>query len=157
MAVAASSIEISGRPEDVFAYVLEPLYYSQWDDSVVSAQRGEQSPLRVGSKTTVLHRMGPWKVRTIEELVELKPPRQFTNRGVSGPLAGIATCTVEPCDGGRASRVEIALRIEARGLGKLLLPVARRRARRAIPKQLEKLKEVIERQGVPPDLGRAGP
>lgn len=155
MAVAEGSIEIARRPEEVFTYVLDPLYYSQWDDSVVSARRADPSPLTVGSKTTVLHRMGPWKVRTTEEIVELRPPRRFTNRGVSGPLAGIATCTVDPVDGGRSSRLTIALEIEARGLGKLLLPVARPRARRAIPKQLGKLKGILEQEGVTGDRRQA--
>ena len=148
MAATVESIEISRRPEDVFTYVLDPLYYPEWDDSVVSAHREDRSPLAVGSKTTVLHRMGPWKVPTTEEVVEFNPPRQFTNRGVSGPLAGIARCTVEPLNGGRRSRLTIALEIEARGLGKLLLPFARPRARRAIPKQLKKLKEILDGGGV---------
>jgi hypothetical protein len=98
MAAAAGSIEISRRPEEVFTYVVEPLFYPQWDDSVVSAQRDESSPLMVGSKTTVMHRMGPLKTPTIEELVQLDPPRQFTNRGVTGPLAGIARCTLQDED-----------------------------------------------------------
>jgi hypothetical protein len=144
MAATVESIEISRRPEDVFTYVLEPLYYPQWDDSVVSAQREDPSPLTVGSKTTVLHRMGPWKVLTTEEVVEFNPPRQFTNRGVSGPLAGVARCTIEPLNGGRRSLLTIALEIDARGPGKLLLPLARLRARRAIPKQLKKLKEILD-------------
>ena len=144
MAATVESIEISRRPEDVFTYVLEPLYYPQWDDSVVSAQREDPSPLTVGSKTTVLHLMGPWKVLTTEEVVEFNPPRQFTNRGVSGPLAGVARCTIEPLNGGRRSLLTIALEIDARGPGKLLLPLARLRARRAIPKQLKKLKEILD-------------
>jgi hypothetical protein len=144
MAATVESIEISRRPEEVFTYVLEPLYYPEWDDSVVSAHRDDPSPLTVGSKTTVLHRMGPWKSPTIEELVELNPPRQFTNRGVSGPLAGIARCTVEPLDGGQRSRLTIALDIEARGLGTLLLPLARSRARKTLPKQLKKMKTILD-------------
>ena len=68
--------------------MVEPLFYSEWDDSVVSAQRDNSSPLSVGSKTKVMRRMGPLKTPTIEELVQLDPPRQFTNRGVTGPLAG---------------------------------------------------------------------
>lgn len=36
MAATVESIEISRRPEDVFTYVLEPLYYAEWDNSVVS-------------------------------------------------------------------------------------------------------------------------
>jgi hypothetical protein len=144
MAATVESIEISRRPEDVFTYVLEPKYYPEWDPSAVSAHRQDPSPLTVGSKTTVLHRMGPFKMPTIEEVVEFSPPRQFTNRGVSGPLAGVARCTVEPLSGGRRSRLTIALEIEARGLGKLIRPFARRRARRALPKQLKKLKEILE-------------
>ena len=148
MAATVESIEIARRPEDVFTYMLDPSHYAEWDDTIVSAQREDPSPLTVGSKTTVLHRMGPWKVPTTEEVVEFNPPRQFTNRGVSGPLAGIARCTVEPLNGGRRSRLTIALEIEARGLGKLLLPFARPRARRAIPKQLKKLKEILDGGGV---------
>jgi hypothetical protein len=148
MAATVGSIEISRRPEDVFAYLLEPLNYPEWDSSIASAHRDDSSPLTVGSKTTVMHRMGPWKVPTIEELIELDPPRQFTNRGVSGPLAGVARCTIEPLNGGRRSRLTIALEIEARGLGKLLLPLARSRGRKTVPKQLEMMKEILDRGGV---------
>jgi hypothetical protein len=147
MAATVESIEIARRPEDVFTYMLDPSHYAEWDDTIVSAQREDPSPLTVGSKTTVLHRMGPFKVTTAEEVIEWNPPRQFTNRGVSGPLAGIARCTVEPLNDGRRSRLTIALEIEARGIGKLLVPVARRRARRALPKQLKTLQAVLDLHG----------
>lgn len=148
MATNAASIEISRRPEDVFTYLVEPLHYPEWDSSVVSAHRQDPSTLTVGSKTTVLHRMGPWKVPATEELVQLNPPRQFTNRGVTGPLAGVSRCTVEPLNGGRNSRLTITLEIEARGLGKLLLPLARSRARRVLPTQLKKMKEILDGSAV---------
>jgi hypothetical protein len=147
MAATVESIEIARRAEEVFTYMLDPLHYAEWDDSVVSAHREDPSPLTMGSKTTVLHRMGPWKVPTTEEVVEWNPPRQFTNRGVSGPLAGVARCTIEPLNDGRRSRLTIALEIEAHGLGRLLLPVARSRARRTLPKQLKKLQAILEVHG----------
>ena len=50
MAATVESIEISRRPEDVFTYVLEPLYYPEWDFSVVSAHREDPSPLTVGRR-----------------------------------------------------------------------------------------------------------
>lgn len=143
--VVEGSVEVSRRLEDVFTYMLDPRNFHELDPSVVSAHRKDPGPLRVGSKTTVLHRMGPWKVATTEELVEFDPPRQFANRGVSGPLAGISRCTLEPLDGGRRSRLTTALDIEARGLGKLFLPLARIYGRRAVPKQLKKLKEILDR------------
>jgi hypothetical protein len=142
------SIEISRRPEDVFKYVLNPQYYSDWDRSVVSSHREDPGPLRVGSKTTVLHRMGPWKAATTEEVIEFDPPRQFANRGVSGPLAAVARCTVEPLDGGRRSRLTLALEIDARGLGKLFLPLARSRGRRVVPRLVKNLKEILDGGGV---------
>ena len=142
---AKSSIEISRRPDEVFAYMLEPMYYPEWDDSAISADRGDpSSPVRVGSKTKVVHRVGPFKVPTTEQLIELSPPRQFTNRGVSGPLAGVATCTVEPLNDGRRSRVTIALEIEASGFAKLFVPLALRRAASVLPKQLKKAKEILD-------------
>ena len=39
MVATVERIEISRRPEEVFTYVLEPLYSPQWDDSVVAAHR----------------------------------------------------------------------------------------------------------------------
>jgi hypothetical protein len=85
MVATVERIEISRRPEDVFTYVLEPLYCREWDDSVVSAHREDPSPLAVGSKTTVLHRMGPWKVPTTEEVIEFNP-RGSSPIGVSAGL-----------------------------------------------------------------------
>lgn len=144
MAVTVGSIEISRRPGDVFAYVSDPLYIPEWDDTAESAQREDLSPLTVGTRTTVRHRMGPFKLPTIEEVVELDPPRRYTSRGSSGPLTGVARCAIEPLDGGRRSRLRIALDIEARGLGKLILPLARRRSRKVIPKHLRKMKEILD-------------
>lgn len=145
MAATVDSVDISRRPEEIFTYMLEPSHYSEWDDSIISAQREDSSPLAVGSKTKVLHRMGPLKVSTTEELIELNPPQRFTNRGVSGPLAGVASCTIEPLDGGERARLTMSLELEARGLGKLLIPIATPRARKALPRQLKKLKEILDK------------
>jgi hypothetical protein len=54
--------------------------------------------------------------------------------------------TIEPLDNGERSRATIALEFEAHGLGKLLVPlVVRRQARREMPRNEEKLKELLER------------
>jgi hypothetical protein len=53
---------------------------------------------------------------------------------------------VEPLDGGRRSRLTMALEFEGRGIGRLLVPlVVRRQARRQLPKNEQKLKEALER------------
>jgi hypothetical protein len=44
MAAIVESIEISRRPEDVFAYVTDPSRLPEWQESVVSVRR-EDVPL----------------------------------------------------------------------------------------------------------------
>ena len=47
MAPITSSVEISRRPEDVFAYVTDPSHLPDWQESVVSV--GGEAPYTVGS------------------------------------------------------------------------------------------------------------
>lgn len=68
-------------------------------------------------------------------------------RGVGGPLTAIARGTIEPLDNGEGSRLTIALEFEARGIGKSLLPLVRRQARRQLPRNEQRLKELLEQGG----------
>jgi hypothetical protein len=80
------------------------------------------------------------------EISELSPSRSWGVRGVDGPVRGNVKGTIEPLDDGERSRVTIALDFEAHGIGKLLVPlVVRRQARREMPRNEEKLKELLER------------
>jgi hypothetical protein len=67
-------------------------------------------------------------------------------------LVGIAKGTIEPLDGGQRSRVTTAFDFEAHGIGKLLVPlVVRRQVRRVLPRNEQKLKEILERTRNPSD------
>lgn len=66
-------------------------------------------------------------------------------RGVGGPLTTIARGAIEPLDDGERSRVTIALEFERRGIGTGLLPLIRRQARRQLPRNEQRLKELLER------------
>jgi hypothetical protein len=65
-------------------------------------------------------------------------------RGVGGPLTAIARGTIEPVDEGERSRVTIALEFEGHGMGKSLLLLVRRQARRQLPRNEQRLKELLE-------------
>jgi len=143
MAPIVNSIEISRRPEDVFAYATDPTHLSDWQESVVSV-RGDR-PFTVGSKVVVTRRVGRVERAMTNELTELTPPRTWGVRGTDGPIRGKVKGTVEPLDGGERSRVTIALDFEGRGIGKLLLPlVVRRLVRTDMPRNMQKLKEQLE-------------
>lgn len=79
-------------------------------------------------------------------LTELDPPKGFTYRGVGGlPVAVIARGTVEPLDGGRGSRVTLAMSFETHGIGSLILwAVVRPRVRKALPTNEQRLKALLE-------------
>jgi uncharacterized membrane protein len=146
MAEIVDSVEISRRPEDVFAYVADPVHHPEWMASVVSVRPLDDGPVAVGSRALAPRRVGPWKVRYVEELVELRPPGTWTNRGTGGiPVTAVAKGTVEPLDDGRRSRVTISCDFQGRGIGRLLAPLLARRLAKNLPKDNQKLKDVLER------------
>src|SRR5262245_17172843 len=146
MATIVESIEISRRPEDVFSYATDFSHFPEWQGGVVSARREGAAPLAIGSRAVVTRRLGPRKLQRTEEIIELNPPRTWAVRGISGPLVATAKGTIEPLDNGKRSRVTIALEFEGHGIGRLLVPlIVRRRARRELPRNEERLKELLER------------
>jgi uncharacterized protein YndB with AHSA1/START domain len=143
LAPIMSSVEISRRPEDVFAYVTDPSHLPDWQESVVSV-RGE-APYTVGSTVVVTRRVGRMEREVTSKLGELTPPSAWAVRGIDGPIRGDVKGTVEPLGDGERSKVTIALDLEGHGIGKLLLPlVVRRQVRAEMPRNMQKLKEQLE-------------
>jgi uncharacterized protein YndB with AHSA1/START domain len=145
MAAIVGSIDISRRPEEVFRYVTDPSHFPEWQASVVSVRQEGNGPLAVGSRAVVTRRLGRRTVPGTEEITELKPPRTWSWRAGGGPVRGTVNGMVEPLDGGRRSRVTIALEFEGHGIGRLLVPlVVRRQARRQLPRNEQELKDRLE-------------
>jgi uncharacterized protein YndB with AHSA1/START domain len=148
MAAIVTSIDISRPPKEVFSYVADPSHFPEWQESVVSARREDDAPLAVGSTAVMTRRVGRRELPTTEEMVEVSPPRTWAVRGVGRlPVSALAKGTIEPLDDGKRSRVTIALEFEAHGIGKLLVPLIVRQARRQLPRNEQKLKELLERHG----------
>jgi len=153
MAEIVESIEISRRPDDVFSYATNPAFFPEWQESAVAVRREGDAPLTVGSTATVVRRVGRRTMPSTEEIAELNPPRTWAVRSDGGRLVAIATGTIEPLDGGQRSRLTVAFDFEAHGIGKLLLPlVVRPQVRRQLPRNEQKLKDLLE-QGASADAG----
>jgi uncharacterized protein YndB with AHSA1/START domain len=141
-----NSLEIARTPEDVFAYLTDPSHLAEWQESVVSTRLEGGGAPAVGSRVAVVRRMGRSERTMTMELAELNSPRSWAVRGIDGPVRGNARGTVEPLDGGARSRVTIELDFEGHGIGKLLVPlVVRRQAQKEMPKNMQNLKERLER------------
>jgi uncharacterized protein YndB with AHSA1/START domain len=143
MAPIVNSIEISRRPEDVFAYLTNPSHLPEWQESAVAA-RGD-TPLTLGQRVVVTRRVGRRERTMTNEVTELNPPKSWSLRSTDGPIRANVKGTVEPLAEGERSRVTIALDFEGHGIGKLLLPlVVRRQAQAEMPRNMQKLKERLE-------------
>ena len=145
MASIVASTEISRSPDDVFAYVTDPNRLPEWQESVVKAD-SSQTPARVGTRAEVTRRFGPREVTQSAELAELSPPTSWEVRGLDGPVRGNVSGRIEPLDNGTRSRVTIKLDLQGHGIGRLLVPlIVRRKAEQEMPRNMQQLKERLER------------
>jgi len=145
MAPISESIEIDRKPEDVFAYLDDVKRHGEWQEQIVDVQPQDDGPLRVGSRVTETRRV-PGGDRTMTyEVTEHDPPRQSSFRVLDGPVRAVGTILIEPIGDGSRSRLTFTLEFKGHGLaGKVLLPVARTQARKQIPKDQARMKELLE-------------
>src|SRR5438309_5302783 len=136
------SIEIARRPEEVFAYIDQLDKHGEWQGAIISTKVETEGPTRVGSRAVDTRKVPGGPRPVTYEITEHDPPRKASFRGVNGPVRPIGTMTVEPV--GEGSRVTIELDFEGRGLGKLMVPLARRQARQQVPKDHAQLKRRLE-------------
>ena len=110
----------------------------------MSCKVDTQGPTRVGTRATETRKVPGGPREITYEITEHDPPRKASFRGLNGPIRAVGTVTVEPLDGGARSRVTLELELEGHGLGKLLVPFARRDAAKHVPEDQARLKERLE-------------
>ena len=133
MAPITTTAEIDRPPDEVFAYVIDPSTFPEWQQGVVSGHM-DAPTTRVGSKCTSVRRMGGRERVVTTEITEYDPPRRWADRGIEGPIRAIVGVTVEPLADGSRSRLTITLDFTGHGIGKLLVPLSvRRRAASEMP------------------------
>jgi len=140
-----SSIDIDRSPEHVFAYLDELERHSEWQASLMSSRLESGGPVGVGTRATDVRRVPGGPREMTYELTEHQPPRRSAWRGVNGPVRADGSVTVEPLDDGARSRVTVDLDLQGHGLGMLIAPFARMQARKQLPVDQAKLKEILER------------
>jgi uncharacterized membrane protein len=145
MAPISESIEIDRRPEDVFAYLDDVERHGEWQEQIVGVEPQDDGPLRVGSRVTETRRV-PGGDRTMTyEVTEHDPPRESSFRVLDGPIRAEGTISIEPIGEGSRSKLTITIDFKGHGIaGKVLLPVAKTQARKQIPKDQARMKELLE-------------
>jgi uncharacterized membrane protein len=145
MAPLSESIEIDRKPEDVFAYLDDVRRHGEWQEQIVDVQPQDDGPLRVGSRVTETRHVPGGDRKMTYEVTEHDPPRQSSFQVLDGPVRAVGTISIEPIGDGSRSRLTFTLEFKGHGLaGKVLLPVAKTQARKQIPKDQVRMKELLE-------------
>jgi uncharacterized protein YndB with AHSA1/START domain len=144
MAPIVSEVDVTRPPEEVFRYVTDPSRFGEWQSGVVSAHIDPDGPQEVGSRCVMTRRIGGSDRTTTSEITELSPPRTWTIRGIDGPIRADIAVAVDPRQGGTQAHVTIQVDFRAYGMGKLVMPVVVREARKEVPESCELLKSRLE-------------
>jgi len=144
MSPVTTTIEIARPPDEVFAYVTDPLLFTEWQNDVVAVRWGEGRTHALGARLTTVRRIGGVERSMTQEITEFDPPRRWAARGIDGPVRPVATILVEPVADGGGSRVTFGLDFDAHGIGVPLIALVRRQARKAAPVSYQNAKRRLE-------------
>jgi hypothetical protein len=144
MAPITTSVEVERSAEDVFAYVIDPTHFPEWQQGVIDGHLDQPGTPTVGTRCMTTRRVGGANRASTSEVTHINPPKAWGVRGIDGPVRAIVDLTVEPVTADR-SRLTIAVDFHGHGIGKLLVPLlVRREARKEMPTNLATLKQRLE-------------
>jgi uncharacterized membrane protein len=138
------TIDIARSPGEVFAYLDQLDRHGEWQEQIVAVKVDTEGPTRVGSRATETRKVPGGNRDITYEVTEHDPPHRVAFKGLDGPVRPVGTVTVEPIGDGSSSRVTLEFDLIGKGPGKIVAPIARREARRQIPKDQARLKERLE-------------
>jgi uncharacterized protein YndB with AHSA1/START domain len=138
-----SSIEIDRSTEDVFRYTADPALRPEWQSTVRAIKVQSQGLLGAGTRVRETRAVTGGD-RTFEwEYSRFRAPSVWTFKGLGGPVRPVGSMTFAELDG-ISTHVEMEIDFEADGLARVLAMLARRDARKQIPRELSALKQQLE-------------
>jgi uncharacterized protein YndB with AHSA1/START domain len=147
MTAIVASTEVERPAAEVFAYATDPTRFSEWQKGVVDGHMDVTadhtgSPA-AGTKCRTTRRIGGASRPVTSELSHIEPPRTWGVRGIDGPVRAAVDLLVEPITDSR-SRLTISVDFTGHGIGKVLVPLVIREARKEMPDNVTALKQRLE-------------
>jgi uncharacterized membrane protein len=131
------------RPRDeVAAYMSDPANDPDWIGGLRSARLVGDGPLAEGSRVARVASFMGRKVEYVNEITALEPGRKLDMRSVKAPFPMHITYTFEDRDGGTLVRNHVR---GGGGFFSLGSPLFAPMVRRNVRKDLERLRELLER------------
>jgi uncharacterized protein YndB with AHSA1/START domain len=135
------------RPRDeVAAYAGDPDNATVWYENIERVEWKSDPPLGVGSRVSFVARFLGRRLAYTYEVVELVPGKRLVMRTADGPFP-METTYAWADDGHGGTTMTLRNRGEPSGFSGLAAPLLAGAMRRANRKDLERLKQVLERGG----------
>ena len=133
------------RPlEEVAAYVADPSNAPEWYVNITSADWKTPPPLQSGSRFAFVARFMSRRLEYTYEVIDFVPNERLVMRTAAGPFPMETTYTWQAVTAGQ-TRMTLRNRGEPAGFAKLTAPAIAAAVRRANRKDLERLKQILER------------
>ncbi len=140
----ATSIEI-GRPrEEVAGYAADPGNATEWYANIASVHWQTEPPVRVGSRMAFVARFLGRTLEYTYEVRELVAGERLVMSTSQGPFPMETTYEWADAGPGR-TRMSLRNRGEPSGFSKVVAPMMAAAMRRANQKDLERLRDLLER------------
>lgn len=140
-------IEIDCARSVVAAYAANPDNAPEWYENIKSAHWLTPRPLRLGSRITFTARFLGQKLNYTYEVLDLTPRQRLVMRGIAGPFPMETTYAWEDTAAG-GTRMTLRNRGGPAGLLRVIAPLMARAIRRDNRRDLERLKRLLEAEGV---------
>jgi hypothetical protein len=122
----------------------DPTRFHEWQKGVVESRFSASAEAQVGDRCVTVRRIGFANRPITSEITSVDPPRQWSIRGIDGPIRARVDVDVEPLPEQR-SRLTITLDFQGHGIGRLLVPMfVAPEARKEMPDNLDRLRRHLE-------------
>jgi carbon monoxide dehydrogenase subunit G len=130
---------VPAPPSEVFAYLSDLDNLAEWQSGIVSAERVDDGPMRVGSSARVTRELMGQRLAVPLTVTDYEPPNRL---GIGSEVSGVraaAMLELTEADGGAATELSFAMEIRGSGMTSFMEPMIAGAARGDIEASLAKL------------------
>ncbi len=139
-----AEIEIACSVERVFEFAADPDNVPHWYVNIQSVNWKTSRPVQLGSQVEFVAQFMGKTLQYTYEFVELEPNRRVVMKTASGPFPMETIYEFRSLDSGNATNMSLRNRGQPSGFSKIMSPLMSIMMRRAMKKDLLKLKGLLE-------------
>jgi uncharacterized membrane protein len=148
-----TAIEIQRPRAEVAAYAADPDHATAWYANIKAVEWNSPKPLAVGSRLAFVARFLGRRLEYTYEIKELVPGESMVMSTDTGPFPMETTYTWQDAGSG-STTMTLRNRGAPSGFSRVAAPFMALAMRRANRKDLERLKEILERRGFDAEASR---